>query len=74
VPLRTKSERQIRALGSDAYSVKEEVTGVPANLYEIISQYTGLRARFGSTHRLVWVLVSKGFRDVGHFGMKVVRR
>jgi len=27
---------------------------------------------FGSTHRLVWDLVSNGFRDLGHFGMMVV--
>jgi hypothetical protein len=40
VLLRTKSERQICALGPNAYSVKEEVTSVPANLCRLVSTLT----------------------------------
>ena len=30
------------------------------------------QVRFGSMHRLVWELVSNGFRDVGHFEVMAV--
>ena len=38
--LHTKSEGQIFTFGSNAYSVKEEVTSVPADLHGLVSALT----------------------------------
>lgn len=64
---RTKSERQIRLLGSDPDGVEEEVAGVPANLRRWLDPGQRSRACLRYMHRLIRVSMSNGFRDVGHF-------